>query len=256
MPGFIETLQGEALLLKTAYKREGLAYVLRQGFRYVFNWPARLITAAYVKATRGGKAKFTYQDKEYPYFYHSYNRAWENERAVEIPIIMDIISSRPGAGVLEIGNVLRHYFNLKHDVVDMCEEYPGVINSDIIDYFPALKYGLVVSISTFEHIGWDEKPRRPGKLRSAIDHILTNVLAPGGSLVATFPLGYNTEIDRLIRKGEIPFINIHCLKRINKKANEWLEVSWEEVSNNDFDASGAWCGQQRVNVIFTIDKPA
>ena len=50
--------------------------------------------------------------------------------------------------ILEIGNVLNHYFSFNHTVIDKYEEATGVLNVDIVDFDTNEKFDLVVSIST------------------------------------------------------------------------------------------------------------
>ncbi len=71
---------------------------------------------------------FEFQGNTYKYFYHWYNTTWNNERAVEIPIVCKIINENIEDNILEIGNVLSHYFNIEHDIVDKYEKADGVIN--------------------------------------------------------------------------------------------------------------------------------
>ncbi len=49
---------------------------------------------------------------------------------------------------------------------------------DIVEFVPQDKYDLIISISTLEHVGWDEQPQKPGKLLQAIDHLRATCLAP------------------------------------------------------------------------------
>lgn len=77
---------------------------------------------------------FIFQGKTYKYFYHRYNTTWRNERAVEIPIIWDIVKKDKGQSILEVGNVLSHYFSISHDVVDKYERGEVVINEDVINF--------------------------------------------------------------------------------------------------------------------------
>jgi hypothetical protein len=58
--------------------------------------------------------------------------------------------------ILEIGNVLSHYFPVNHDIVDKYEKADGVINQDVVHFYSPKKYDLIVSVSTLEHVGWDE----------------------------------------------------------------------------------------------------
>ena len=182
---------------------------------------------------------FTFRGDTYRYFYHRYNTTWRNERSVEIPIIYRFVKERDEVTVLEVGNVLSHYFPVRHDIVDKHEHSPRVINQDIVDFHPQKKYDLIVSISTLEHVGWDELyagwdkgARDPTKALRAIEN-LKELLAPKGIMVVTFPIGYNPYLDRLLRDGKIPLTALFCLKRISKD-NEWKEVSWSDVLDARF----------------------
>jgi len=255
MKRILETLQGEALLLKNAYKRKGFWYVIRAGFKYVAQWPVNISTAFYYRHLKRDKPTFTFQGKTYNYFYDSYNVTWKNERSVEVPIIWNLVQENSDKKILEIGNVLRHYLPCHHDVVDLSEEYPGVINKDIIDFRPAEKYDLIISISTFEHIGcWDNEPREPEKLLKAIQNVVENVLAYGGKLVITIPLGQNTDMERFLTSGEISFTHLGCLNQVPPRTNEWKEVEWAEIYGKEFNSDGEWCGADKVFLVGTIQK--
>ncbi len=80
------------------------------------------------------RKSFTFQGKTYPNFYHRYNIPWKNERTVEIPIVRDIIKDIEEDRILEVGNVLSHYFYVEHDVVDKYEKAEGVINEDVVNF--------------------------------------------------------------------------------------------------------------------------
>jgi hypothetical protein len=164
-----------------------------------------------------------FQGKSYRYFYHWYNTTWNNERAVEIPIICKFIEEYKNHEILEIGNVLPHYFKFNHDVVDKYEKADGVINQDVADFKPSKRYDLIISISTLEHVGWDENPRDPNKIFPALEN-LKNCLIPGGKLVVTIPMGLNPVLDKFLETGAIKFTENYYLKRINKE-NEWVELT-------------------------------
>ena len=176
--------------------------------------------------TRSVRAKtFQFDGREYEYLYHPYNRTWKNERGVEIPIFRELLLKHEGKRVLEVGNVLSHYFPIHHEVIDKYEVSSGVINQDIVEFVPQDKYDLIISISTLEHVGWDEQPQKPGKLLQAIDHLRATCLAPSGRLVASLPIGYNRYFDYLQKNGKSPFTTQHFLKRISKQ-NYWVESDW------------------------------
>lgn len=180
----------------------------------------KMLAVGYCRAFRAGRT-FTFNGREYRYFYHPYNLAWRNERTVEVPLTRDRLLSCHGKAILEVGNVLSHYGESGHDILDRYEETPGVINEDAADFQPAKRYDLIVSISTLEHIGWDESPRRPEKVIAAIDN-LRSLLAPGGEFFATAPLGYNPEFDSMLQNGKIPFDTIDALERIGH-TNRWRQ---------------------------------
>ena len=80
--------------------------------------------AAYYNTLKGRRT-FTFQGKAYKYLFRRYNTTYANERAVEIPIAMEVVRGHPEERVLEVGNVLAHYYPHHHDVLD---KY-GVANS-------------------------------------------------------------------------------------------------------------------------------
>ncbi len=188
--------------------------------------PRRYFRSFKMALTRCVRTKtFRFDGREYEYLYHPYNRTWKNERGVEIPIFREILLQHESQRILEVGNVLSHYFPIQHDVVDKYEVSPGVINKDIVEFIPQHKYDLIVSISTLEHVGWDEQPQEPAKLLQAIEHLRSACLAPGGNLVASLPVGYNKFFDGLLRDGKSPFTTQHLLKRISTQ-NYWVESDW------------------------------
>jgi len=178
---------------------------------------------------------FNFQENIYNYFCHKYNFTWSNERSIEVPIIWDIVKKSKGK-ILEVGNVLSHYYSVSHDIVDKYEKAKGVINQDIVNFRPSLGYDLIISISTLEHIGWDEIPREPGKILRALNNLKLNCLAPGGKMVITVPLGKNLELDKFLNEDKIDIGKQYYLRRVSKK-NDWIEVGWNDVKDLKHDSS-------------------
>lgn len=168
--------------------------------------------------------RFTFLSQKYPYFVHRYNATWRNERAIEVPIIWRQVQDayQRGARVLEIGNVLSHYYPTHHTVVDKYEKAKGVINQDIVDFNPTKKFDLIVAISTFEHIGWDESPRRKQKVNRAVKHV-RSLLRPGGRASITVPAGYNPYVDEQLIAGTLGF-DSHVVLQRTTIDNQWREV--------------------------------
>lgn len=145
---------------------------------------------------------FTIQGRNYKYFYHKYNNTWDNERAVEIPILMESFNENEGKNILEVGNVLSNYFSVNHDIIDKYEHAVNVNNQDIVDFHPSKKYNLIVSISTLEHVGWDEIRQDPTKIFKVRDN-LKSLLTSKGICVVTIPIGYNKELDILLNENQL-----------------------------------------------------
>lgn len=216
-------------LLTHLLKKELLSNKARKIFDFLFD----LIVTYPHHAIYRPSALFTLKQQSYRYFLSSYNFTWQNERIVEVPVILKLIKESHGKKILEVGNVLSHYVSIKHGVVDKYEKSDGVINSDIVDFMPAYKYDLIVSISTFEHIGFDEIPKDPNKLLDAFRNV-RNILTPGGKAVITLPVGYNPGLDRLLREDRTIFADKYCLKRTSR-LNYWTEVNWDAIRDAEFD---------------------
>ncbi len=160
------------------------------------------------------------------HFYEIHPFILDNERAVEVAIARDFLRGQLGE-ILEVGNVLTNFFPFPHDVVDKYEQAPGVINEDIVTYAPRKKYDAIVTLSTLEHVGWDELPREPEKFFSAINH-LKELLGDDGQLLVTMPLGYNDFVDRIVRENKTCFLETRFLLRTSAD-NRWREAELAEV---------------------------
>lgn len=195
------------------------------------------------------KPKFIFNNKKYDYFCNRYNLTWTNERAVEIPIVADWIRERKNGKFLEIGNVLSHYFKTENDVVDKYEKSEGVINKDVVNFKPKKKYNLIASISTLEHVGWDEDKKDSRKILKAINNLKKNCLAPNGSMIITMPLGYNEHLTELLRNKSIPFKEGYYLKRISR-TNKWKQVGWENVKDIKYDFKSCRANAILIGIIY------
>jgi len=230
--------------LTSSYRKRGLTGTIRFACgvardictRYVCAARDELI-AAFSRIARGKRTAVVLDGKEIFYFYHRHNRTFENERAIEIPIVWSFVQKArtEGNSILEFGNVLSHYFGVDHAIVDLYEKARGVMNIDIVDFNLSRTYDLVVSISTLEHVGYDtgekqddEKPLRAlGKLVSLV--------SPGGTMVITMPLGYNPNIDSLIKNKPDAFGKLYFLKRISRD-NRWEWSCFENVAEAKYGA--------------------
>jgi len=101
-----------------------------------------------------------------------------------------------------------------------------------------------------EHVGWDEAPRTPEKLLLAIEH-LKSLLAAGGELLATMPIGYNSFLDRIIREKRTGFDEVKFLVRTTAD-NQWREATPEEAMSKQF---GKPYGCANAIMVGTIISP-
>ncbi|MBI2948963.1 MAG: hypothetical protein HYY23_15085 [Verrucomicrobia bacterium] len=172
----------------------------RFGAAEMIRKPLRLLFAPVIIPFLAKKS-LPFQSAELDYFYHRYNMTWACERCLEVPVGRFYLEQFRERRILEVGNVLSHYFPVRHDVLDKFERGKGIINLDIVDFAPDKPYDLVLSISTFEHIGFDDEASTTSdqKIRAAL-FACRNILAAEGKLVITVPIGYNPHLDRLIRE--------------------------------------------------------
>jgi hypothetical protein len=155
-----------------------------------------------------------------------------SERAVEVPWVEGRLRQLavPSENVLEVGNVMgRHGALSSHVVVDKYELGPGILNQDVLDFRPDHRFPVVVSISTLEHVGFDESPREPGKVLRVLRHLHRTCLADGGTMMTTVPFGYNPEVDELLLSRSTELGAVSWLQRVSS-LNLWSEVGHEYVA--------------------------
>jgi SAM-dependent methyltransferase len=210
-----------------------LRYTLRELYRnHGLKFPFVVLHRALVYAGRKifGARTFELAGAKHNYEIHPF--ILDNERAVEIGLARSFLRDHSG-DTLEVGNVLATYLSFPHDVVDKYEQGPGVLNEDIVTYAPGKKYDAIVTLSTLEHVGWDEQPKDPAKLAAAIKQ-LKSLLKPGGAMLVTMPLGYNPNVDQMIGEHRLDLSELRFLKRCSA-SNQWREATWEEVKDAKFN---------------------
>jgi SAM-dependent methyltransferase len=180
----------------------------------------------------GSRGRFTFAGRSYRYRFHPYLWSWLGERAVEVPIAQALVDRYAGKRVLEIGNVLSHYAPQTHLIVDKYEDAPGILNRDVLDLDDLGQFDLVVAISTIEHVGRDEEPRDPDKAPEALRR-LERLLAPGGELLVTIPIGYHLGLDAAVQRGDVRFAHATAMRRVGR--TQWREVRPEEAWGTPYD---------------------
>jgi hypothetical protein len=175
----------------------------------------------------GGRT-FTYDRRPYP------NRPWRNERSVELALALDFVERRRGTRLLEVGDVVSQYADVDHDVLDKYDPSPHIIREDIVGFVPDRPYESILSISTLEHVGWDETPRQPEKALEAY-RSMRAMLEPGGAMLLTCPLGHNARLDEQLAAGELDFPIRHFMLRISAD-NRWREATADEVRGAKYNS--------------------
>jgi SAM-dependent methyltransferase len=182
---------------------------------------------------------FTYWGRVLEYADFEYNTTRLNERAVEIPIVRQWLD-RQGS-ILELGNVLAHYPEApERAVVDRWEHSAGVWNLDVFEVTGS--WDQIFSISTVEHVRWDEKPREPGGSVRAIEH-LRSLLAPGGRLLVTVPTGCNPPLDEWLVSGETGTDRACTLVRDGVHWRQTSEVEIMAYGQEAGWAESVWIGE-------------
>jgi SAM-dependent methyltransferase len=204
--------------------REEPDLALGDRVRFTLEWAGHRLLRPWSTFCVGGRS--------YRYLWGRRAATWRTERAVEVPVAWEEVRRHSPDRVLEVGNVLAHHRPARHAVVDRYERAPGVINEDVVEFDPGRDFDLIVSISTLEHVGWDEPVRDPARFERAVSRLL-DLLAPGGRLLVTLPVGANPHVDRLLDAGQVPFSARHCLRRTGP--SRWLEAPWEQVREAAYD---------------------
>ena len=201
-------------------------FTKRFGWKELFLLPLRKIISPLVLPFLTPR-HFKYCDGLLPCHFANYNVTWSNERCVEVSLGRWYLEQIDGP-VLEIGHVLGHYGMNEHTVLDKFEKAKGVINEDIISWQTDLRFALILSLSTFEHIGFDDDAadQSAEKILTAIA-ACRGLLKPTGRLVITVPLGYNPHLDKLIEKDALGQGRASFMLR--SSAREWGEVARHQV---------------------------
>jgi hypothetical protein len=106
-----------------------------------------------------------------------------------------------------------------------------------------------LSISTLEHVGWDELTRDDEKIPKALKN-LKSLLKSNGTMIVTLPFGYNRALDKHLNQDTIRFDEQYYLLRT--KNHSWQEASWDEIKQTKFD--NPYSGANGITVGFNYDR--
>lgn len=171
---------------------------------------------------------FDFGGKRYRYKFHPHGATIRGERIVEIPIALEEMKRQEGKRILEVGNVLSHYLPCRHDVVDKYEQAPGCMNYDILDFQPSAPYEFIISISTVEHIGWNDTEDEPERAVQALAY-MKSLLVLGGRMLVTMPWGGNPALDRHLQSETCIFDQLYYMERTSRR-NTWRQIQAPDLA--------------------------
>lgn len=195
------------------------------GARKYARFVAQGVCSEYLKRLRLGHQTFKVDGRIYNYEPpHGIN-----ERIVEIPFVSAFLLNHAtqGARILEVGNVLKKSIHYSRVILDKYERGPGIVNGDAADFSPKLPFDLIASISTLEHVGWDEPSQDPSRSKRTFENLFYNCLADGGHMIVSVPLGYNPKVDELFMSDPLGTGRRVFLKRVSS-FNEWIQVPFDD----------------------------
>jgi len=102
----------------------------------------------------------------------------------------------------------------------------------IFTYKSKKKFDRIISISTFEHIGFDEEKKDPKKAINAIKHV-QSMLAKRGKCVISVPTRYNVDLDYYFREYAIQYpARVAFYMRTSE--TKWMLSSREKVLKQQY----------------------
>lgn len=153
-----------------------------------------------------------------------------SERAIEVPLVIDFLSNCVRAKpVIEFGCVLPYYIlkRRNHIVYDLADQHPDNVRRDIRTLTDDDLRGVVISISTLEHIGTGEYGIKASDV-SAVD-VLKRIIANAKSYFITFPLGCNKTLDDFVANATD--LNEKYVTRAATDSNDWMVVEKADLTD-------------------------
>ncbi len=203
-------------------------------------WNIAADLAALPRATLLPRTHVDLLGQRIPLHYEFRRWAWRTERAVEIALGHRALRSFAPEDVLEVGNVMPLAGAAAgHTVLDKYEAGAGVINEDIVGFSPQRRFQLVLSLSTLEHVGWDEVPRDPEKAGVALK-MMSGLVADGGALLVTIPVGWHRDLEQTFVAPGGAFDSVTLVAKRSRRPR-WEPRPMSELTSISYGAPFA-CG--------------
>ena len=174
---------------------------------------------------------------------------FRDERSIEVPIGVEFLKLY--SPIIEVGAVLTDHKHkigkLDHEIVDLFQRGPNIINKDAEDC--NFKNKNVLSISTIEHMGaleYGNKNEDLGKPQRAVEKIHNEA----NKYLLSFPSNhYNKEFTRWLFKN----IQNYDWFAYKKTSKENVEYSvWEYYDDELLNIPGFFQGVKATNIVFLI----
>jgi hypothetical protein len=166
-------------------------------------------------------------------FDHEHNNTIANERAIEIPLALRYLSEMNG-DLVEVGAVTPYYSTSNHKVIDPMDK-KSTIKSRAEDY--DFTDENVLSISTIEHIGRGRKKYEKPKIKDLAFKVLKKICKESKSCLLSWPMGYNTELDKKVKQNIDDFDYFFYHKKENK---EWALSKDLKYFNSKYGKPFRW----------------
>jgi len=154
-----------------------------------------------------------------------YNDPHTNERTIEIGLGLWFKEHFQNE-VVELGAVIPYYDSTEHTVFDMHDPHKRAEKMDFTNLnvlSDVLRNKNVFSLSTIEHIGFNDYSKSHGKLPES-EHkngflVLQKIIDNCRNYLITFPMNYNKVLDNLVENSNLKYT---ILKRIDEE-NNWTQ---------------------------------
>jgi hypothetical protein len=145
---------------------------------------------------------FKVNNVELSYCHHPYNQSYRNERTIEIPLGAYALNRLKELGeTVELGAVMGFYQEIDHIMIDLYEVgHDKILNKNYLDCYD-LKGKNLLSISTIEHIGWEEHGRTSYIGENMAAEAFDKAISESPYYFITTPVGAHPKLDKHIAKS-------------------------------------------------------
>jgi len=178
-----------------------------------------------------------------------------SERAIEIPLAIDFLSNYAQQDpITELGCVLPYYILKRgsHNVYDLTDKHPQCTRCDLRTLNDNDLKGVVVSISTLEHLGLAEYGIEKGSTDEGVA-LLKRILADARKYFITVPIGYNKTLDDFIL-GSCDLGECY-VARTRNNPEEW-EVVAKTALTNEMKKFGTYLKANTICVFIKTGQDA